>query len=241
MGSFFAGIKAGTLSGVLYVGAIAAFNVILLYALKQDVLNVINQLNPAQCPLTPNVNGSVEDCFSSLVAVDVPFNAFVGFFIALLYAGIFGMYYDTFPGRGPTSKGLIIGAVVGFSLVFFGFGGYVFDSASAAATVGVLIPLTILFGYLLGRLYKKYTRTVGFSSQDDSLLRILVDGRDVTGKARTFATTSNHRLRAEVADDASFREWAPSGGVSLEDQRSFETVMEVNGDGALNGKVGKKY
>ncbi len=241
MGSFFAGVKAGTLSGIIYVGAIAVFNVALLYALRSDVLTVINQLNPVACPMTPNVNGSVDDCFSSLVAVDVPFNAFVGFFIALIYSGIFGMYYETFPGSGPTAKGVILGAIVGFSLVFFGFGGYVFNTASAAATVTAIIPLTLLFGYLLGRLYKKYTRTVEFTSQDDTLLRILVDGRDITGKKRTFATTSNHKLRAEVADDASFKEWTPTGGVSLEDQRSFETVMEVNADGAVSAKVGKKY
>jgi len=241
LGSFFAGIKAGTLSGIVYVGLIAAFSVVVLYALKQDALRTISQLNQTYCPMTPTVNGSAEDCFSSIVAVYVPFDAFVGFFVALLYAGIFGMYYEAFPGNGPTAKGLIIAAVVGFSLVFFGFGGYVFDTEAAALTIAAIIPLTLLFGYLLGRFYKKYTRTVAFSTQDSALLKILVDGRDVTGKTRTFATTSNHKLRANVADDASFKDWAPSGGVSLEDQRSFETVMEVNGDGALNAKVGKKY
>jgi len=241
LGSFFAGIKAGTLSGIVYVGAIAIFSVLLLYALKQDVIGVISQLNPTLCPQTPTVNGSAEDCFSSLVAVDVPFNAFVGFFIALLYAGIFGLYYDSFPGKGPTMKGVVIAAVVGFSLVFFGFGGYMFNAASAAATIAVIVPMTLAFGYLLGRLYKKYTRVVTFSSQDDVLLKILVDGRDVTGKTRTFASTSNHKLRAEVSDDASFKEWAATGGLSLEDQRSFDTVMEVNGDGTLLAKVGRKY
>ena len=241
MGSFFAGIKAGTLSGVIYVGLIAVISAILLYALKQDALKAISQLNPTLCPMTPTVNGSAEDCFSSLVAVDVPFNAFVGFFIALLYAGIFGMYYDAFPGKGPTSKGLVVATVVGFSFIFFGFGGYVFNTASAVATIAAIVPLTVLFGYLLGRLYKKYTRSVEFSSQDGALLRVLVDGRDVTGKTRTFATTSNHKLRANVADDASFKEWAPTGGVSLEDQRSFDTVMEVNGNGTLSARVSKKY
>ena len=241
MGSFFAGIKAGTLGGIVYVGAIAVFSIVVLYALKQDALKEIAQLNPTLCPMTPTVNGSAEDCFSSLVAVDVPFNAFLGFFIALLYAGIFGMYYDSFPGRSPTFKGLVVGAIVGFSLIFFGFGGYVFNTVSAVATLAAIVPLTVLYGYLLGRLYKKYTRKVAFTSQDVALLKIFVDRRDVTGKTRTFATTSSHKLRAEVSDDASFKEWAPSGGVSLEDQRSFDTVMEVNGDGALNGKVGKKY
>jgi hypothetical protein len=100
---------------------------------------------------------------------------------------------------------------------------------------------TPLFGYLLGRLYKKYTREVEFSSQDPELLRVVVDGRESTGKVKTFATTSNHKLRAEVAEDASFKEWQATGGVSLEDTRSFETTMEVNDNGKLVGNVGTKY
>ncbi len=241
MGSFFAGIKAGTLSGILYVGGLAIFNVVLLYALQQDVLTAINRFNPTACPIPANVNGSVQDCFDSVVAVDVPFIAFVAFFITLLYAGIFGLYYDSLPSRGPTGRGLIFAAIVGANLVFFGYSGYVFDYQSALATGIFLLVWTPVFGYVLGRLYKKYTRLVAFSSPNVDLLRVVVDGRDVTGKSRTFATTSSHRIRAEVAEDASFSEWDVSGGVKLEDPRSFETLIEVSGDGSVTGKVGKKY
>ena len=241
MGSFFAGIKAGTISGILYVGGIAAFNVVLLYALQTTALNAISQAYPQSCPLTANVNGSAADCFQSVVAVDVPFIAFVAFFITLLYAGVFGLYYDSLPNRGSTVKGLIFAAVIGLSLVFFGFSGYVFDSESAVATALVMLLWTPVFGYLLGRFYKKYTRTVEFSSQNPELLRVVVDGRDSTGRMKTFATTSNHKLRAEVAEDASFKEWQATGGISLEDARSFETTMEVNENGKLVGNVGTKY
>lgn len=242
MGSFFAGIKAGTLGGILYIGGMAAFNVALLYALQADVMTSINQAYPAACPLVPNINGtSVQDCFASVVAVDVPYRAFVAFFITLLYSGLFGTYHDYLPRLGTAPKGLVAAAVVGANLVFFGFSGYIFDSQSAVATSVFLLVWTALFGYLLGRLYRRYTRAVGFGSQDSGMLRVVVDGRDVTGKSRTFATTSSHKLRAEVSDDASFREWEASGGVTLEDPRSFETVMEVNGDGTLKGDVTPKY
>ena len=241
MGSFFAGIKAGTLSGALYVGGMAVFNVVLLYALQSSALNAISQAYPQSCPLTPNVNGSAADCFQSVVAVDVPFIAFVAFFITLIYAGVFGLYYDSLPTRGSTIKGLIFAAVIGLSLVFFGFSGYVFDSESGVATTLMMLLWTPLFGYLLGRFYKKYTREVEFSSQDPGLLKVVVDGRDSTGRVKTFATTSNHKLRADVAEDASFREWQATGGISLEDVRSFETTFEVNDNGKLVGMVGTKY
>ncbi len=241
MGSFFAGIKAGTLGGIMYVGGIAVFNVLLLYALRGTVLTAISQAYPDTCPIIQNVNGSAADCFQSVVAVDVPFIAFVAFFISLIYAGIFGLYYDSLPTRGPTVKGLIFAGIIGVNLVFFGFSGYVFDAASGAATGLLMLLWTPVFGYVLGRLYKKYTRAVEFSSQDPKLLKIVVDGRDSTGRLKTFATTSNHKVRADVAEDASFREWEATGGITLDDGRSFETTMEVNDNGRLVGKVGPKY
>lgn len=241
MGSFFAGIKAGTLGGMMYVGGMAVFNVVLLYALQADVLSSIHQANPVQCP-SPPVNGtSVQDCFASVIAVDVPFVAFVAFFITLLYSGIFGLYHDFFPKVDTSVKGIIAAAVIGTNLLFFGFAGYIFDFQSEVATVVFLVAWTLLFGFLLGRLYRRYTRSVVFESQDASMLRVVVDGRDSTGRPKTFATTSSHRVRAELSDDASFTEWETAGGITLEDSRSFETVMEVNGDGTLRGKVVGKY
>ncbi len=242
MGSFFAGIKAGTLGGVLYVGGMAAFNVALLYAMKPQVLDLIQSSYSLICaPTAANATAGIEDCFQSVVSVDVPYIAFVAFFIALIYAGIFGWFYDSLPSRSSTLRGELFSAIVGVNLVFFGFSGFYFDSASASATSAFVIAWTIVFGYILGRLYRKYTRAVEFSSQDENMLKVLVDGRDCTGKVRTFATTSSHKLRAEVSDDASFKEWEVTGGVTLEDARSFETVMEVGDSGALRGKVGGKY
>jgi len=241
LGSFFAGVKAGTLSGILYVGGIAIFNVVLLYALQNSALNAISQSYPQSCPLTPNVNGSALDCFNSVVAFDVPFMASFAFFVTLIYAGVFGLYYDSLPSLGITVKGLIFAAVIGLSLFLLNLSGFVFDSESGVATVLMMLLWSPIFGYLLGRLYKRYTREVEFSSQNPELLRVVVDGRDSTGRVKTFATTSNHKLRAEVAEDASFREWQATGGISLEDARSFETTMEVNDNGKLVGSVGTKY
>lgn len=242
MGSFFAGIKAGTLGGIIYVGGMAVFNVVLLYADKQSVLNLINSQYSSICATGSNSTiSSAESCFQSVVSVDVPYIAFVAFFIALIYSGVFGMFYDSLPAKAATWRGETFGAIIALNLIFFGFSGFYFDSASAAATSAFVIAWTILFGYVLGMLYKKYTRVVEISSQDAGLLKVLVDGRDFTGKARTFSKTSNHKVRAEVANDASFKEWETGGGISLEDPRSFETVMEVNEDGTLKGKVGTKY
>ncbi len=244
MGSFFAGIKAGTLGGIFYVGGLGIFNAVLLLALKSQVIAYINQDQTFHQLCSPgtalNMTG-LNQCFSSVLIDYIPVLAFVGFFVALFYCGLFGMFYEWFPGRGTTGKGELISGIIGLNIVYFGFYGFAFDVESDLATGTFLIIWTLLLGYLVGKLYTRYTRSVVFQSQDPNLLKILVDGKNLTGKTRTFATTSSHKIRAEVTDDASFKEWEISGGVSLEDARSFETIMEVNGDGLLKARVGKKY
>ena len=242
MGSFLAGIKAGTLTGIMYVGGIALFNAFLLIALKPEVLNVISQSYRSVCATGTPVNGtsSLEDCFNLVLAYDVPFLAFVGFFIALLYSGAFGLWYDRFPG-GPVIKGETIAAVVGLSMVFFGYSGFYFNYESALAGGLFFLAWTAVFGYVVGKLYKRYTRLVSFESEDPASMKVTLDGRGVTGKARTLSLTSTHKLRADVSEGSSFKEWVSSGGISLEDSRSFETTFEVNGDGLVKGRVGKKY
>lgn len=240
MGSFLAGIKAGTLSGIAYVGGLALFNALILIVLKPEALGVISQ--SGFCP-TGSSNGTVslEDCFSSVLAVYVPLLAFVGFFVALLYSGVFGLWYDSFPGKSFLIKGETIAAIVGLNLVFFDISGFYFDYESALVGGVFLLLWTAVFGFVVAKLYVRYTRLVTFQSEDPDLLRVLVDGRVATGKSRTMAATSTHRLRADVSEGSSFKEWASSGGVAVEDARSFETTFEVNGDGLLRGRVGRKY
>lgn len=238
MGSFFAGIKAGTLGGTVYLGGFALFNVLLLYALKSDVIAFISQNFSLAC--APSTT-SVEECFSLVVAVYIPLIAFVGFFVALLYAGLFGRFYERIPGRTPIFKGETIAVVVGLNLLVIGLTGFAFDLAARVSLGVFFFAWTAVYGYVLGRLYRKYTRLVRFESQDPASIRILVGHRDYTGKAVTLAHTSTHQIRADVADDASFKEWTVSGGVTVDDARSFETAMEVGGDGLLKAQGGKKY
>lgn len=243
MGSFFAGIKAGTLSGFLYVGGMAVFNVVLLYALYGDVLNFIQRQYSSVCASSVPINAtnSVQQCFQSVLAVDIPYIAFVGFFVVLTYAGLFGLFYDSIPAKNAIVKGEFFGALAGFNLFIFGFSAYFFDFVSSVVSGVFMVAWTVVFGYFLGRLYRRYTAPVSVDSQDPSLLKVLVDGRDLTGRTRTFALTSSHKVRAELTTDASFREWQVTGSLTLEDPRSFETVVEVNGQGTLKGIVTKKY
>ncbi len=243
MGSFFAGVKAGTLAGLVYVGGLAAFNVFLLYLLKPEVISIITQSYAQVCTPTAGVNATtiaVEDCFSSVVVVYVPLIAFLGFFVSLVYAGVFGSLYELLPGKRADSKGVTMAVIVGFSLLLLNLTGIYFSVTAKVATVIAFVALTFVYGVVLGRLYRRYTREIQFISKDEKLLRILVGRRDYTGKTRTFAARSTHDIMAEVREGASFKEWSVSGGVKVEDARSYETTMEVEGDGILKGHAAAK-
>jgi hypothetical protein len=235
MGSFFAGIKAGTLSGIFYFGGIAAFNALLLYAFRPDVLNLISQSYPQNCPSTHNASA----CFNLIVGY-LPYMAFLGFFMSLFFVGLFGRFYESFPGKSPLIKGEVAAIMVGFALAILGLAG-VRVGALATEELAVFFAVwTFLYGAFLGGFYKRYTRTVKFETIDADLVRVLIDGNDYTGVSRTFAHSSTHTAKAKVAKGASFNGWNSSGGVTVESPRSSETTIEVSGDGLLRAQGARK-
>jgi hypothetical protein len=236
MGSFFAGVKAGTLAGTAYVGGLAAFNVLLLYAFRPEVLALITESYPTACAPTAGPNATaiaVGDCFSSVVAVYVPFVAFIGFFIAIAYSGVFGIAYEAFPGKSPSVKGMVLAVLVGGTLLVLNLVGVEFDPVARVAVTSFFLVWTFVYGTLMGRLYKRYTREVRFVSKGEGPLKIMVDGRDRTGRTRTFALRSSHEVRAVAGGKEAFKGWSVSGGVKVEDPSSYETTMDVEGDGVL--------
>jgi len=229
-------------AGIFYIGSLALANLGILYFSKQDILTYITNNYSYVCAPVNSVNAtSVQDCFNSLAPVYLPFIAFIGFFITLAYSSVFGRMYDWLPGKSPSLKGLFVAPLVALSLLFFQVLGFTFELSATEALVVVLIAATLAYGILIGRLYKRYTRVVQFVSEDESALRIIVGRTDLTGKTTTLAANSTHRIEAKVSDDSSFKGWGVSGGVAVEDVRSFESTMEVKGDGLLKGQVAKKY
>lgn len=242
MGSILAGVKAGVIAGLVYIGTLALFNVAVLYISRGDVLNYIaNNFSQVCSPVSTVNSTSIQDCFDSLAPVYVPFVAFIGFSLTLGYSALFGRVYERIPGPSPSRKGLVIAPVVAINLVLFQLIGFTFEQSATEGVIVVLILTTVAYGLLLGRLYRRYTRVVHFVSQDEAALRIIVGRSDFTGKTTTLGAKSTHNVEARVAHDSSFRGWTASGGVTVEDPKSFETSIEINGDGLLKGLVSKKY
>ena len=236
MGSFFAGVKAGTLGGILYIGGLVAFNVFLLFLFKADAISVISGSD--KCPSIATGNAtSAEDCFNLVVSVYPELLGFEGFIMAVAFSGIFGAVYDSFPFDGAVARGETVAAALGVSLNGLGFAGLFFARTQSLVLGVFLILWTAVYGVVLGRLYARYTGTVRFEDTGRAEAKVMVDGRDQTGRKRTFALKSIHRLTAEPPEGRSFKKWIQSGGVTVNDLMSFETEFELAGDGSLRAET----
>jgi hypothetical protein len=241
LGSAFAGVKAGILAGIVFAGSIGLFNVLLLYALKSDVLQFLSANLPSTCGgAAGSFRPTPEECFSSVILVYIPYFTFLAFVISLVFAAAYGILYEHLPGQSQRVKAASIGLLLLIALLYFGLAGLSFEYTARIFISFFDLAATVVYAVILGGLYRRYTRSVEFVSQDENSLKIVVDGRNLTGKTRTFHLRSSHEVTGETSDDSTFKEWAISGGVSVEDPRSFRTTIEVNGDGMLKGFSSKK-
>jgi FlaA1/EpsC-like NDP-sugar epimerase len=231
MGSLLGGLKAGVVSGIIYVSSLALVNLAALYLYKNEAISLIEKNFASQC-----MSITAEGCFLSVIQVYLPVNMFVNYMLLLFYSSIYGRLYEYIPGREYYSKGVTISLILLLNLAFFGSVITQFTFYGRLIVLFAAILLTIILGFLLGKFYRRYTRLVEFQSSDPEHIRVFVDGRDVTGKKLTLSVRSTHRARAE--GKIPFKSWVVTGGVSVDDPRSYETFFEVNGDGILrvNGK-----
>lgn len=231
MGSALGGLKAGVIAGIFFVGLLGLVNLFLLYIFKQDAIKLIEQNYSEQCATI-----TAEGCFLSVVEVYLPVNIFVNYMVLLVFSSIYGRLFEYIPGRSYSAKGFSIALVLLLTLSFLGSVVTQFTFLGRVIVLASALVLTVVFGIMLGRFYRRYTRIVEFQSTHPEELRVIVDGRDVTGKKLTFPVHSIHKAKAE--GNVPFRSWAATGGVSVEDQKSFETEFEVSGDGVLraNGR-----
>jgi hypothetical protein len=86
LGFTLAGIKAGALAWVTYVGGNAIANVAVLYAFKPDILSSLSQL--ASRASAASINSTVVEappyCLNTIVAVAIPIEALLAFFVSLI-------------------------------------------------------------------------------------------------------------------------------------------------------------
>lgn len=224
MASGLAGAKAGAIGAALFAAAAGLFDSLVLLVSKSSVIAAME--TAGVCATWK----SLQDCFMYLVGLDVLLVVVLPVAVCgLLFGALYGMYFEFLPGGGYTARAAAVGMLMLIVILFFGLGG-VAGSATQGLAVRVF-DLVAMVGYvvLLARFYRKYTREVRFESSGG---KFTVDNKDYAGKTKTLGIHSSHKLSAPGGKGA-FHAWLVSGGVSVEDQKSPETKMKVDGDGLL--------
>jgi hypothetical protein len=227
LGASLAGAKAGILGGIFFGAAAGLFNVVILEAFSKSVLQYFS--TNALCSGTV----AAQDCFSTLLTADIPSLVIFPIAVAgILFGGFFGVFFEHLPGTGYRIRAVAIGMGLLIFLLFFGLAGLTIDQTEK--TLMDVFDVVAMLGYtlIIAHFYRKYTREVKFESPNPKKLKILVEGKDLTSKVRTFSLHSTHTVRAP-SESGAFKEWLVSGGVSVLDAKSFETSMRVDGDGLL--------
>ncbi len=232
MGSVIAGVKAGAVASLCFASLVSLFNILLLYSFKAQVLTFLTQNYPSTCPAsaTPGVAGTAESCFTEIVNIGVPEADLLRLaVIAMLFAVGIGVYFDYLPGRSYFSRTFLVVPIIVIGLLFLGLYGLVTNSTQLELMVVFESGSACLYAAIIASLYRRFTREVEFQGSPTS--KIMVDSRDVTGKKRTYAVNSSHKLAA--GDEKTFRGWLVSGGLTVGEPREVKTSLLVKGDGVL--------
>ena len=232
MGSVLAGVKAGVVASLYFASSVSLFNVLLLYSFKGQVLMFLTQNYPTTCPAstTPGAVGTAETCFSDIVTTGVPEADLLRLaVIAMLFAVGIGVYFDYLPGRTYFRRTFLVVPIIIIGLLFLGLYGLVTDTTQLELMVVFESGTACLYAAILAWLYRRFTREVEFQGSTTS--KIMVDSRDVTGKKRTYAVNSTHKLVA--GDEKMFKGWLVSGGLTVGEPREARTSLRVTGDGLL--------
>ncbi len=202
-------------------------NFALMEAFSGDALRVL-----ATIPVCSGTQGTPQDCLSTLINTNIPTLAVLQGASGILFGALYGMYFEFLPGRGYGIRAVAAGMAMLVVLLFLGLAGITIDRTQQLIMYAVDIVCMLGYALILARFYRGYTREVKFQSPSPERLTITVDGKKYTGKTKTLGVHSTHKVRAP-SESGAFHEWLVSGGVSVLDSKSFETIMRVDGDGLL--------
>src|SRR5436853_5741638 len=94
-------------------GSIGLFNVLLLYALKGDVLQFLSANLPSACGgVAGGVRPTPEECFSSVVLVYIPYFIFLGLVSSLVFAAAYGILCEHVTGQSTRVKAASMGLLL---------------------------------------------------------------------------------------------------------------------------------
>lgn len=224
MGSVKAGLLAGAVASLYFAGAISVFNILILLTFESQVLSYLSQ--DAQCA------SSAAACLSTIIFPGVPLFDFVRtLVVAILFSVGIGVYFDYIPGPSYFRRTLLATMIMLLVMLFLDLIGIVTTEVQLAIMVAFEVVAAGLYALIMARLYRRFTREVDFQTTVPDA-KVMVDRRNLTGRRRTYAVNSIHKIEASTGGKP-FKVWRVSGGVQVKEPREAKSAILVSGDGIL--------
>jgi hypothetical protein len=153
LGNTVDGVKAGFFAGIVYGIVLAVLSYINVTSDKSVIIAAITKNTPATSPFTP-------DQLYAIVVIATPVVAAVGGVIGGVIVGAaYGRLFEKIPGASPTVKGIVVAIILWLILsVIGGLGNLQYGVEEYLGQIGVGLISALLFGFLLGYFYGRFSR-----------------------------------------------------------------------------------
>ena len=146
-------MKAGIVAGLVYGLILGVVSYFTFESEKSLIISSITSSLPANSPFTADQLYGIARLLAPVVAAVL---ITIG---GIVVGAVYGWLFERIPGATPTVKGILVGVILWLLLSVLGgtgnlqYGVLVYLSGVGEALVGAL-----LFGYLLGYFYGRFTR-----------------------------------------------------------------------------------
>jgi uncharacterized protein DUF6789 len=153
LGSAVNGVKAGVVAGVVYGIVLGILSYFTVTSDKSIIIASLTKNLPANSPFTP------EQLYGIVVLITPAVAAIGGIIGGVIIGAIYGRVFERIPGGSSTVRGILVGIVLWLLLsVLGGIGNLQYGAETYLAQIGVGLVSALLFGFLLGYLYGRFSR-----------------------------------------------------------------------------------
>jgi hypothetical protein len=164
LGNTVDGVKAGLVAGILYGIVLAILSYFTVLSEKSTIIAAITKNMPANTSFTP-------EQLYGIALIAAPVVATIGGIIGgLIIGAVYGRLFERIPGGSSTIKGILVGIILWLLIsVIGGAGNLQYGIGSYLSGIGVGLISALLFGFLLGYFYGRFSRPKGTSELKEDI------------------------------------------------------------------------
>lgn len=154
MGSTGNGVKAGVIAGLIYGILLGVLSYFTVASDKTNVIATISNSLPANSPFT------AEQLYGIVLLITPAITAVGGVIGGIIVGALYGKLFERIPGGTSMVRGIFVGLILWVILsVLGGLGNLRYGLLVYLGDAAIGVGGALLFGFLLGYLYARFTRS----------------------------------------------------------------------------------